>query len=555
MPSTAPLHATVLSNPPQAVALPQTPAASHPLAAGVRAPITGTTPKLSTADLAQEKPLIVPRPLNRTDEPAPPVPAIKPAPKAEQVASKTPAQPLIVPRTALFPVEFPLQKASETAKRHPLAQRDQPEEPSFEMPVMVHPKADAEKPKAAVVLSPPIAEPEKTKTETPSKSAKPKAAEVFNPFAEFEQAPKTPATPQPQSVAKQEAPKPAVKMENLFEAFSKRAVPKAQPIAKKEAPKPAVKTENLFEAFSKRAVPKAQPIAKKEAPKPAVKLENPFEAFSKRAVPKAQPIAKKEAPKPAVKTENPFEAFPKRAVPKAQPIAKKEAPKPAVKTENPFVAFPKRAVPKAQPIAKQEAPKPARPLGNPFQVIPTQSAARPKPAEKQKSIVQHEPKTAPAAPAALPSPLALEIPAPLPPLPRWPVGLEGCCPVTLRDRRVMVPGKAEHATEWQGVTYRFVSAQAQAEFEARPEHYAPAKSGRDVIVLATSGQQVAGSLQHAVWYHRQLYLFQNSETMASLQRRSRKVQPRVTGPIEVTWFHPIPRCGERIPQRGFFRCR
>ncbi len=159
-------------------------------------------------------------------------------------------------------------------------------------------------------------------------------------------------------------------------------------------------------------------------------------------------------------------------------------------------------------------------MGNPFEVI-GQTAASPQPAESHQKFALQLPPVTPAAPHHSPQ-LGPEVPATLAAIPAKPAGMEGCCPVTLRDRRVMVPGKAEHATEWQGVTYRFASAQAQAEFEAQPEHYAPAKGGQDVILLADSGQNVPGTLEHAVWYHHQLYLFQSSQTMEAFSASPEK---------------------------------
>ncbi len=416
-----PIHqGTVQSNPPQAVALPQTPAAVHQPVAGVRAPITGTTPELSTADLVQEKPQIVPRPLDQAEEPAPPVPCIKPAAKPESVASKVPTQPVIVPRADDFPQEIPLSKVSISPKSHPLVEREENEKPSFEMPVVVHPNPETRKPKTGVVLAPPIEEPEHPNFEpafptentarvTPARVKKP---ESIHPFAEQGRFPKAPP----------------------------------KPVARQNAARPAAKSPNPFEAFASSETPQAEPSPKQGSPKPAVSLENPFEPFS---------------PKPA---------------------------------------------PKTKPASKQEASKPAPKLGNPFEIIQSQSSA----------------KSEPQAAAQMPAPSSRQQPAMLPAGPSRALGMEGCCPVTLRDRRVMVPGKAEYTTVWEGVTYRFASTQAQAEFQAQPANFAPAKAGRDVILLATSGQQVPGSLEHAVWYHRRLYLFQSPQTMEAFSANPEK---------------------------------
>ncbi len=93
------------------------------------------------------------------------------------------------------------------------------------------------------------------------------------------------------------------------------------------------------------------------------------------------------------------------------------------------------------------------------------------------------------------------------------VALKGCCPVTLRNKRVEVPGRAEHQSHWEGAVYHLASAEAKQRFDAHPEHYAPAHAGLDVTLTSHKGQAIPGSLQHAVWYRRQLYLFHDAESL------------------------------------------
>ena len=92
------------------------------------------------------------------------------------------------------------------------------------------------------------------------------------------------------------------------------------------------------------------------------------------------------------------------------------------------------------------------------------------------------------------------------------VGLEGFCPVTLRDARTQIQGSEQYKSHWQGTVYRLASADAKKRFDAHPEFYAPAKGGIDVIKAVTLGQKVQGSIEHAAWYRRQLYLFQDEST-------------------------------------------
>jgi len=90
------------------------------------------------------------------------------------------------------------------------------------------------------------------------------------------------------------------------------------------------------------------------------------------------------------------------------------------------------------------------------------------------------------------------------------LGLDGFCPVALRDGRKLAKGSSAHTSVWEGVRYEFVSAQAKAQFDASPETYAPVQAGCDVIGLAEAGQKQTGSLDHACWYRQRLFLFQSA---------------------------------------------
>ena len=102
------------------------------------------------------------------------------------------------------------------------------------------------------------------------------------------------------------------------------------------------------------------------------------------------------------------------------------------------------------------------------------------------------------------------------------VGLKGCCPVTLRNKRVEVPGRAEHKSHWEGVVYHLASAEAKQRFDAHPEHYAPAHAGLDVTLTSERGQAIPGTLEHAVWYRRQLYLFHDAESLKTFSANPHK---------------------------------
>ena len=92
-------------------------------------------------------------------------------------------------------------------------------------------------------------------------------------------------------------------------------------------------------------------------------------------------------------------------------------------------------------------------------------------------------------------------------------GLKGFCPVMLRDHRELVDARETFRASYKGREYLLSSAEAVAAFQAMPAAYAPALGGNDVIHYAHTGEYLAGSLDHAVWYKGRLYMFASAETL------------------------------------------
>ena len=92
-------------------------------------------------------------------------------------------------------------------------------------------------------------------------------------------------------------------------------------------------------------------------------------------------------------------------------------------------------------------------------------------------------------------------------------GLKGFCPVALRDHRDLVDAQSQFRVVYNEKTYYLSSSEAVSEFHSDPAKYAPAARGSDVIHLAITGEELEGSLDHAVWYKGRLYLFSSAETM------------------------------------------
>lgn len=92
-------------------------------------------------------------------------------------------------------------------------------------------------------------------------------------------------------------------------------------------------------------------------------------------------------------------------------------------------------------------------------------------------------------------------------------GLKGFCPVALRDHRDLVDAQSQYRVVYNEKTYYLASSEAVSAFHSDPAKYAPAARGSDVIHLAITGEELEGSLDHAVWYKGRLYLFSSVETM------------------------------------------
>ena len=92
-------------------------------------------------------------------------------------------------------------------------------------------------------------------------------------------------------------------------------------------------------------------------------------------------------------------------------------------------------------------------------------------------------------------------------------GLKGFCPVALRDGRELIDGESQFSAVYEDKEYSFSTSAALEKFLANPARYAPVQRGRDVIHFALTGEEVEGTLDHAVWYKGQLFLFTSVETM------------------------------------------
>ncbi len=103
-----------------------------------------------------------------------------------------------------------------------------------------------------------------------------------------------------------------------------------------------------------------------------------------------------------------------------------------------------------------------------------------------------------------------------------PLGLDGHCPVTLKQLNRWEKGDAKHGAIHRGRTYLFVGLKQQQMFLARPDWFSPVLSGNDAVEFVDKGQLVPGNRQYGLEYAKLMYLFASEE---SLQKFARSPQP------------------------------
>jgi len=97
------------------------------------------------------------------------------------------------------------------------------------------------------------------------------------------------------------------------------------------------------------------------------------------------------------------------------------------------------------------------------------------------------------------------------PQPQAEVGLDGYCPVSLTEKTQWVKGNPEITAQYEGVLFRFASAESQIKFTSRPEFYAPILKGLDVVEWTVNRRNVPGIRKFGGWYRGKIFLFVNAE--------------------------------------------
>jgi YHS domain-containing protein len=115
---------------------------------------------------------------------------------------------------------------------------------------------------------------------------------------------------------------------------------------------------------------------------------------------------------------------------------------------------------------------------------------------------------APPAPPRAAAPWTPQLPTGAPP-----VGLEGYCPVTLKNLRKWTPGNPAFGAIHRGRTYIFAGPHERDQFMTNPDAYSPVFAGYDPVLLLDKKQSVPGSRKYGYEFDGKFYLFSSKETM------------------------------------------
>lgn len=98
------------------------------------------------------------------------------------------------------------------------------------------------------------------------------------------------------------------------------------------------------------------------------------------------------------------------------------------------------------------------------------------------------------------------------------LGLEGYCPVELRENERWRRGDKRYYSVYHGRKYFFSTQEAQEQFLAAPEQYAPVLGGDDIVAWVEDHKRVPGRREHGAFYDGGVYLFASGSSYKKFQR-------------------------------------
>jgi YHS domain-containing protein len=108
-----------------------------------------------------------------------------------------------------------------------------------------------------------------------------------------------------------------------------------------------------------------------------------------------------------------------------------------------------------------------------------------------------------------------------------PIGLDGYCPVTLRDNMKWQKADKQHFAIHRGRVYFFATAAAREQFLAAPDAYAPVLSGCDPVRFAQRGEIVNGKRSYGlITKDKQIYLFADQQSLETFEKNPAEFQDK-----------------------------
>jgi protein disulfide-isomerase len=114
------------------------------------------------------------------------------------------------------------------------------------------------------------------------------------------------------------------------------------------------------------------------------------------------------------------------------------------------------------------------------------------------------------------------------------MGLDGYCPVTLKQERRWVVGDKRYGIVHRGRLYLFAGSQQQQQFWTNPDAYSPVLSGIDPVLALDNGASVPGQREHGVEYGGQMYLFSSEATLQHFSRNPERYAGGVRQAMQAT---------------------
>jgi thioredoxin-related protein len=174
-----------------------------------------------------------------------------------------------------------------------------------------------------------------------------------------------------------------------------------------------------------------------------------------------------------------------------------------------------------QPVATQPPPFGQGPMGPTAASIPSGIAppygGTPSPIASPPAVPQLRPQVAQQPFGQQPIGPTSNNVAPPAPAGNFPLGLDGCCAVSLVKKQQWVAGDRRWGVNHRGRLYLFAGPEEQRLFFADPDRYAPVVSGNDIVLAAEQGRVVSGIREFGVYYQNRVYLFSNDASRAKFE--------------------------------------